>query len=117
MFILLIYRDPRRWDALSAAERAAAAREHDEFQRSVPEMAFVETLTEPTETTTVRVRAGRVTATNAPYLETPAFLCGYYLVDCEVRERAIELAAALPDARYAAVEVRELTYQFGTGFP
>jgi hypothetical protein len=33
-------------------------------------------------------------------------LAGYYLVDCESVDRAVEIAARIPDARWERVEVR-----------
>ena len=117
MFILLIYRDPSAWGALTDAERAGVARGHDAFQRSVREMVFTEALAEPRATRTVRVRDGQVAVAHAPYLKTRSFLCGYYLIDSERLDRAIELAARVPEAHYAAVEVRELIGQFGTEPP
>lgn len=116
MYILLIYRDPAAWRSLTAGERAAVAREHDAFQRSVTELVFAEAFADPARAATVRVRDGRARAVAGLYLDGPAFLSGYYLVDCDRRERALELAARVPDARHAAVEVRELTYQFGTEY-
>jgi hypothetical protein len=41
------------------------------------------------------------------------FICGYYVVDIASRERAVELAALIPDARYAAVELREIVCEDG----
>jgi hypothetical protein len=109
MYALLIYRDPATWNALSAEQRAAVAGEHDAFRRSVPELVLTESFAHPAETTTIRARGDATIAVTGPYVDTPAHLCGYYLVDCVSRDRAIQLACRLPDARYAAVEVRELT--------
>jgi hypothetical protein len=46
--------------------------------------------------------------TDGPYLEAKEYVAGYYLLDCESKERAIELAAQIPDAKYTAIEVRPL---------
>jgi len=35
-------------------------------------------------------------------------MAGYWLVDCESIERAVEIAARFPDARHWGVEVRPL---------
>jgi len=45
------------------------------------------------------------------YVESEAFLCGYYVVDVESEERAVELAAKIPDAEYTAVEVRKVVHE------
>jgi hypothetical protein len=35
------------------------------------------------------------------------------VVDCATEERAVELAAKIPDARHAAVEVRPVVHEVG----
>jgi hypothetical protein len=57
---------------------------------------------------TVRVRGGIVDTTAGPYAEAAGPLTGFWLVDCEGVDRAVELAARLPEAGAAAVEVRPL---------
>jgi hypothetical protein len=49
-----------------------------------------------------------VSVTDAPYLDAKEFFGGYHLIECDSLERATKLAAALPDARLTAVEVRPL---------
>jgi hypothetical protein len=53
--------------------------------------------------------------TDGPYLEAKEFLGGYYLVDVASRERAIELAALIPDARFEGlgIEVRPVMFSAG----
>ncbi|GAA1260104.1 YciI family protein [Pseudonocardia aurantiaca] len=59
-------------------------------------------------TRTVRVRDGVAASSPGPFRTGPAQLAGYWVVDCEDVERAVELAARLPEAATAAVEVRPL---------
>ena len=40
-------------------------------------------------------------------------MSGFYLIECDTPERATELAAAIPDARLTAVEVRPLMHVAG----
>jgi hypothetical protein len=47
------------------------------------------------------------------YLEAREQFAGCYLVDCGSRQRAIELAALLPDAKYSVMEVRAVTHEAG----
>jgi hypothetical protein len=58
--------------------------------------------------TTVRIRGGKVTTTDGPFVETTEFLGGYYVVDVPDLDRAIELAAQLPAAEHGTVEVRPI---------
>lgn len=48
----------------------------------------------------------------------PARIDGYYVIDVENRDRAVELAQLLPDARAAdrCVEIRALMHRTGTDF-
>ena len=70
-------------------------------------------LVSPTQSKTVRVRDGVTSATDGPYIETKEYLAGYYAVDCESLDRAIELAAMIPDASLTAIEVRPVMVESG----
>ncbi len=61
----------------------------------------------PTSTaTSVRVREGKQFVTDGPFAETREQLGGYYLVDVEDLDQAIEIAGKIPGARVGTVEVR-----------
>jgi hypothetical protein len=61
-----------------------------------------------TAATTVRVRNGKTLTTDGPFAETKEQLGGYYLVDCQNLDEAIEWAAKIPDARGGSVEIRPI---------
>jgi len=54
------------------------------------------------------------TATDGPYAEAKEQLAGYLMVECETKERAVEIAARWPDAKYFTMEVRQLMSNSGT---
>ena len=56
----------------------------------------------------VSVDGGQVTTTDGPFAETKETIGGYYIVDVPNVERAIELAAQIPDARTGKIEVRQV---------
>jgi hypothetical protein len=61
----------------------------------------------PTESaTTVRVRDGELVLADGPFAETKEQIAGYFLVDCQNLDEAIDLAALVPAAHYSMVEVR-----------
>ena len=60
----------------------------------------------PHTATTVRVRDGKVSATDGPYAETKEQLGGYYLIEASDREEAVRIAAGIPGAARGSVEVR-----------
>jgi hypothetical protein len=63
---------------------------------------------QPPETaTTVRVQDGKTLATDGPFVETKEALGGYYLLEADDLDAAIELAGRIPAARMGgAIEVR-----------
>jgi hypothetical protein len=67
-----------------------------------------EALADVSQSKTVRVRDGMPAVTDGPYVEAKEHLAGYCLLDCESEQRALEIAARWPDARYTAVELRPL---------
>lgn len=56
----------------------------------------------------VRVRDGRREVRDGPFSEAKEMVGGYFLVDCATRDEALSIAAELPAAEWATVEVREL---------
>jgi hypothetical protein len=67
-----------------------------------------EPLADATSATSVRVRDGRPLVTDGPFAETKEVLGGYYIVECDDIDAALEAAARCPGAAYGTVEVRPL---------
>jgi hypothetical protein len=115
-YLLMIYMNPTVFETLSEEEQAAVMDAHDEFQKPIREsgeLVGFAALADPSNTKTVRVRDDVAAVTDGPYVEAKEFLAGFYVVDCETVERANELAAMLPDARFTAVEVRPVMDEAG----
>ncbi|MGI8574556.1 MAG: YciI family protein [Egibacteraceae bacterium] len=63
----------------------------------------------PTETaTTVRVRDGETLTTDGPFAETKEQLGGFYMVEVDDLDAAIEIAARIPGAKHGSIEVRPI---------
>ena len=58
--------------------------------------------------TTVRVRGGEPLVTDGPFAELKEQIGGYYVLDCADLDEALRWAAAIPAARYGAIEIRPL---------
>jgi len=58
------------------------------------------------EASSVRVRDDEVVVTDGPFAETKEQLGGYFLIDVESIDEAIEWAARLPTARTGSIEIR-----------
>jgi hypothetical protein len=95
-----------KWASLSEAEQHAVVGEYEAISGE-PGVTGGAQL-QPTETaTTVRVEDGRTLTTDGPFPETKEALGGYYLLEADDLDAAIELAARVPAARLGgAVEVR-----------
>jgi hypothetical protein len=110
-YILLIYNNPANMEALSEGERNAIFGEVDAIMQELTESGEWiggEGLANPLLARTVRVRNGMPVITDGPFMEAKEQLAGYCIVECESIERATEIAARWPDARYSAMEVRPL---------
>ncbi|MBT2213434.1 MULTISPECIES: YciI family protein [Actinomadura] len=119
-FLLLMHVNPAVWDALTEFERKEVMSGHAPFVEKIKasgEMISTVVLADPSESAVARTRGGVPVVTDGPYLEAKEFLGGYYLVECESRERALELAGMIPDARVEGlgIEVRPVIYQDAPG--
>ena len=56
----------------------------------------------------VRVRSGRRSVTDGPFIEAKEIIGGFFLIEADSLEAALEVAAAWPSARLGAVEVRPI---------
>ena len=59
-----------------------------------------------TNATTVRVRGDETLVTDGPYAEVKEALGGFFLLECESIDDAVDWAARIPGAEHGAVEVR-----------
>jgi hypothetical protein len=64
----------------------------------------------------VSVRDGETIASDGPFAEVKEHLAGFYLVECDSLEAAIEWAAKVPDAQLREVEVRPVLDMSGWDF-
>ena len=118
-FLLIMNVNPAVLDALTEEERSEIGEGHGAFIDTVKksgEMITTLALADPSQTAVVRVRGGQPVVTDGPFVEAKEYLGGFYLIDCESKERAIELAALIPDTRIEGlgVEVRPVMFSDGT---
>ena len=70
------------------------------------ELIVSEGLADQSNAVRVRVRDGETMTSDGPFAEVKEQLAGFYLVECDSLDRAIEYAACVPDAAFTDVEVR-----------
>jgi hypothetical protein len=105
-YMLLIYSDPTTFDP---ADGEALMGEYMKFTMDIVnsgEFVAGDPLGGAETATTVRVRDGKRGTTDGPFAETKEVLGGYYVVDVKDLDRALEIAALIPDARRGSIEVR-----------
>jgi hypothetical protein len=108
-YLCLIYDDERDLDALSENEWNGVVGEclaANEELRRTGHVLVSEALQPVRTATTVRVRNGRLAATDGPFAETKEQLGGFYLIEARDLNDAIQVAARIPSARRGCVEVR-----------
>jgi hypothetical protein len=117
-YILLIYQNPANFQELLREEdKQQVFAEVDAIIKELTssgEWVGGEGLADPAQARTVRVRDGAPVVTDGPYLETKEQLAGYCLFECESIERATDIAARWPDARWWGVELRQVMTPSGT---
>jgi hypothetical protein len=105
-YMLLIYGNEH---ALNDEEREACYQESLQLAHEINDAGkFLATAPlRPTATaTSVRVRDGKRLVTDGPFAETREQLGGYFLIDANDHEEAVDIAARIPGARIGTVEVR-----------
>ena len=111
-YLILIYGNPESraiWEGFSDAERAEGYAFYaalEEEMAASGELIVAEALADPSLTKRVAVREGEMMTTDGPFAETKELLAGFFLLECESMERALELAARVPEAELGLVEVR-----------
>ena len=105
-FLLLIYENEQRfatnYDPGEMDEYVAFGKQH---QASIKGSNALQ----PTATaSSVRVRDGKALTTDGPFAETKEQLGGYYLIECDDLDAAIEIAGGIPGAAFGSIEIRPI---------
>jgi len=120
-YLILIYSNPASraiWEGFSDDQRAEGYRYYaalkDELASS-GELVVTEALADASLTRRVSVRDGRTVTSDGPFAEAKELLAGFFLVECQSMDRAVEVAARVPEAELGLVEVRPVLELGGTG--
>lgn len=111
-YVILIYNNPASraiWEGLSTAARAEGLGRYmmlNEELTASGELIVSEALADPVLAKRVAVHEGQLMTTDGPFAEAKEQLAGFFLIECETIERAIELAARVPESSLGLVEVR-----------
>jgi hypothetical protein len=110
-YILLIYGDERAWESLRPEEMAKVYDGHRAYGAAMEQAGVIRGGAElkPVATaTSVRFNRGKPTIVDGPFAETKEQLGGFYIVDVESLDQALEWAKNMPGMDQGTVEVRPL---------
>lgn len=114
-YLILIYSNPESraiWETFSPEQRAEGLGAYEALDDELAEsgeMIASEPLDDPAKAKRVHVTEGRTLTTDGPFAEVKEYLVGFYLVECASVDRAVEIAAKVPEAFMGLVEVRPIT--------
>ncbi len=105
-YALLIYGAEGRWETFSEADQQAMTEDYMSIGRDPKTKAGAD-LGDLSKATTVHVDNGKTLTTDGPFAETKEYLGGFYLIEADNLDEAIEVAEKIPAARTGgAIEVR-----------
>jgi hypothetical protein len=110
-FMILIYGDEQRWEAVSEAEMAAIDAGHRAFRERAGAAVLASGQLEPTSTaTTVRRGDDGPSVTDGPFLETKEVVGGFYLLEAGDLDEVIGLVGLLREVAddHSGVEITPL---------
>lgn len=107
--LIIMERPEQRAERSDAEGRDLFARmlDYAEALKARGVLRAAQSLKGTTQAARVTVREGRRTLVDGPFAEAKEMVGGYFLVECATREDAIAIAAEIPAAQWATVEVRE----------
>lgn len=108
-YLCLIYEDETLWQRMPQDERERLYAEYSAFKEEIAKSGRLLDCNplEPTSAAiTVRLRNGKVSATDGPFAETKEQLGGYFLIEARDLSEAIQVAVKIPSARFGSIEVR-----------
>ena len=110
-YLLLIHDDESVYATLSENELSSLGQEYGAYTEALKTSGVYRDgrqLQPSSASTTVTVRDGEQVVTDGPFAETKEQLGGFYLIEVDSLDDAIEWAAKIPSARFGHVEVRPI---------
>ena len=107
-YMLLIYSDENVW---TQAEREHCYEESTKLTHDLHksgQFLGASPLHSISTATSVRVREGKRLVTDGPFAETREHLGGYFLIEAENLDEAIDVAGRIPGAKRGTVEIRPI---------
>ena len=105
--MILIYADETEEQRLSEDEWQSLIEQHNSFATRHGSIVVASEALEPTAAAkTLRKSPSGIVVTDGPFAETKEQLGGFFLIEADTIDNAVELAKELPLAEYGSIEVR-----------
>jgi hypothetical protein len=108
-YLCTIYGDESQWSDATPEQMGEVMAAYNAFGEEAGAAGVIlggEGLELSSAATTVRVRDGERVLSDGPFAETKEQLGGFYLLECDSLDEAIDWAAKIPGAATGSVEVR-----------
>jgi hypothetical protein len=111
-YLVLIWSNPASraiWEGFSDEQRDEGFRYYAALTEELAangELIVSEALADASLTRRVSVRDGQTLTSDGPFAEAKELLAGFFLLEVPSEERAVEIAARVPEAELGLVEVR-----------
>lgn len=108
-YVLLIYSDENMAAHMPPEMMTAFMGEYEAYTRDIMSAGVRlagEALQPTTTATTVVNKDGNVVTTHGPFAETKEQLGGFYLIEADNLDQAIEWASKCPEAKFGKIEIR-----------
>jgi|SRR5436190_6824500 len=110
-YLCLAYEEEAKLTALSKNEWDALRTETLTYLEELQGRGYVlvaHALQSTRTATTVRVRGGKLSLSDGPFAETKEQLGGFFLINAQDLNEAIQVASRWPSARLGSIEVRPI---------
>ncbi len=105
-YMLLIYGDEQLLDAIEREQCYLESAQLAHDLHSAGQYLAAAPLHPTSSAMSIRVREGKRLVTDGPFAETREQLGGYFLIEANDSDEAIDIAARIPMARLGTVEIR-----------
>ncbi len=108
-FMLLLWGEEGQWADMSEDESAAEMARWEAYSNQLVAagvMVSGEGLQPSATSKTLRITDGERVVTDGPFVETKEQLGGFYVIECESFDDALEWASKLPSVEQGSTEIR-----------
>lgn len=110
-YLLMIYNDENFYKTAPKAELERSHGAYVAYTEALKSAGVIrggERLQPVATSSTVRIKDGKTIVLDGPYVETKEQLAGYYVIEVDNLDKAIEWAARCPAASHGTMEVRPI---------